>query len=267
MSISIAQLKTEDGRREYYTYDPTNPASMVQHAEPYLDPRFNEELKHLFGVDLHGDQRVRVVWGGSEPAISFKQMPDGKSLQYLGKKYPYMRVRNVRGYIYIDKEGKKVTVKSIDRVPEGHPAVEDIIYDDLGIMKFVLEMKFTHAELIAMGRYPLPDDAHAWVHDKTMTYRIKADPNPNGEYIYAHYIETPDGEFCDMTDAWLDQIKMILNRAQTETEEEYIVRKMDARNKLAILTQEAADLKYADAVENARIKAEKKLSRGKVLYG
>lgn len=264
--IKIKELDTEEGRREYYTYDPRNPATLRPHAEPYLDPRFNAELLEIFGTDVHGDPRLRIVWGGSTRASSFREMEDGSVLEYDGMRYPYMRLRIIRGYNYYDKKGRKVMVTSLSRVPPNTVFTEAIGWDDLGVMKFVLEMKYTAEELVKLGRYPKPgsDEEKNWCVRDGKRYRRK--PDPNGDYLFCHYIETSDGRFADVTQITIDNIRAIFHRATTETEAEYVKRKLAEREQLAIAEKEQENLNYANHVENARIRAEKKLAKGKIIY-
>jgi hypothetical protein len=267
---TLKELSTEEGRREYYTYDPRNPETLCHHQEPYLDPRFNEELLEAAGTDIHGDPRMRIVWAGSLRQTNFKVMDDGSVLEYEGMKYPYMRVRMVRGYIYHDRNGNRVSTTSMIGIPDKTPFVEDIVWYDLGHMKFVLEMKYTYEELVKLGRYPVPGSKEdkEWHENKRYKgKRMRLDPNPNGEYLFAHYIETPDGRYMDMNDDMMDKIRSVIFNATSQTEEAYIEQKLELRKKAAIAAQEAESLRLSDAISNARIAAEKRLARGKVVYG
>lgn len=266
LSKILKDIDNEEGRREYYTYDPSNPVTMQLHVEPYLDPRFNEELLEIFGKDPHGDPRLRIVWGGTLRAVAFRHMEDGTSMQYDGMKYPYMRIRVIKGYHYYTPDGKRVRVMTRDRVPKDALFSEDFDYDDLGQMKFVLEMKYTAEEMVQIQRYPVPgsDEEVGWCFKNGKQYR--AEPNPLGEYIFCHYIETEDGRFADVTQNTIDSIRNIFNTATTETEAEYVKRKLETRQQLLIAAKEKEALDYADHVDNARIRAEKKLGKGKILY-
>lgn len=265
--FNLKDLNSEEARREYYTYDPTNPATMVHHSEPYLDPRFNAELLDLFGVDQHGDQRVRIVWGGTLTAPAVRHMEDGTIREYLGMKYPFMRLRVITGFKYQDSDGHQVTVSAEKYVPKGKPFGPVFDWEDLGIMKFVIEMKFTYEEMVQLGYYPKPGSKDETTYTRKKGRKFRLEPNPKGDYIFCHYIETPDGQYADVTDEWIDRIRFILNRAQTETEQEYVARKLEAREKLAALTQEQEDLRLSAAIDDARGRAESKLARGKILYG
>lgn len=263
----LKQLESEEGRREYYTYDPSNPTSMRHHVDPYLDPRFNEELLDMFGTDVHGDPRLRISWAGTLRAKSYRQMEDGSTLEYEGMKYPYMRLRTIAGYEYFNDKGQKVTVATMAQVPKDALFVEVFEWDDLGTMKFVLEMKYTYEELVQIRRYPKPDTEEEveWAHKNGK--RIKEDPNPKGEYIFCHYIETHDGRYLEVSDDTIERIRDVFHTATTETEEEYVKRKLEARRQLAIAEQEQETLNYAHAVSNSRDRAERKLSKGKIIYG
>ena len=214
----LKQLESEEGRREYYTYDPQNPVSMRHHVEPYLDPRFNEELLDMFGTDVHGDQRLRIVWAGMLRAGSYRQMENGDTLRYEGMKYPYMRLRTIAGYEYFNDKGQKVTVATMAQVPKDALFVEVFEWDDLGVMKFALEMKYTFEELVQIRRYPKPDTDEEIGWATKNGKRIKDDPNPKGEYIFCHYIETHDGRYLEPSEATIESIRDIFHTATTESE-------------------------------------------------
>lgn len=265
--ISFKALETEEGRREYYTYDPSNPVSMCHHAEPYLDPRFNEELLTMFGRSANGDQKLRIVWAGTLRAKSFRHMEDGTTLEYDGMRYPYMRLRTIRGYTYY-KGNVKNTVTRCEQIPKNALFCEDFEYDDLGTMKFALEMKYSYAEMVQLKKYPIPgsDEEANWCIRSGKRYRVP--PNPQGEYLLCHFIETSDLRYADVTQQTIDSIREIMHTAMTETEEEYIARKLKAREDLAEMEKKQEKLDYADNVDNAIIRAEKKLARGQVkIYG
>lgn len=261
--MELKKLATEDGRREYYKYDLANPATLVHHQEPYLDPRFNKELHERYGEDKHGDPRVRIVWAGNLRQPKWRQY-NGDTIEYSGMKYAYMRIRKDIGCEYLEN-GKKVFVTSVDKVPEG--AVFSIVphWDDLGVMKFVIEMKFTAQELTQMGWYPELDKDDRYTRKGGNQWRL--DPNPNGEYIFVHYIETPEGDYKDVAQEDLDAIHFMVHRSLNETEEEFIARRTAEMEQMQQLMSAEEAKKLEDLIADERIKAEKKLAKGKIIYG
>jgi hypothetical protein len=266
MLTNIKQLTTEEGRREYYKYFLDDPSSFRHHVEPYLDPRFNDELKETYGCDHHGDPRFRIIWAGTEPMTAFKDT-GSETIEYLGKKYPWMRLRIVKGYTYTNDDGQKVHVTTIPQVPKDKIYTEDITWDDLGVMKFAIEAKYTAEEMVQMGWYPPFDSPEFDMYCVKNGKRYRSRPNPKGEYILAHYIETEKGEYRDVTQADIDRIHEIVARSRNESEEEYLARKMKQREDLARLEQENESYNYSAQFEKSRIAAEKKLAKGQIIYG
>jgi len=270
---ALKHLDTEEGRREYYTYDMSRAETLKRHVEPYLDPRYNQELLDAYGTDPHGDQLVRIVWAGTLPRVNYREDKNGNTEAYDGCKYPFMRIKDTIGYTYLDKHGKRVTVTKFHQVPDDALFTEEFRYYDLGVMKFVIEMKFTHAQMVQLGYYPkanTPDaglrGAHITPRDKRYK-RYRQAPNPNGEYMFVHYIETPEGEYRDVTQADIDQIHFIIRRAMGESEQEFLTRKVAEREALAKKEEEDKAMRDAAIAEAAIIRAEKKLARGKIIYG
>lgn len=262
--IDLKKLSTSDGRREYYKYDMGNPATLVHHQPPYMDPRFNAELKERYGEDKHGDQRIRIVWAGTERQVQFREDRNQKVQEYMGMKYRFIRLRKDIGCEYMEN-GKKVFVTSVDRVPEGATFAFVPHWDDLGIMKFAIEMKFTAVEMTQMGWYPEMDKQGINDFCRKNGQKYRAEPNPNGEYIFIHYIETKEGTYKDLEQADLDAIHYMFHRSLNETEAEFIIRREDEMNKITKLTNKQEDQQLTDLIANARVNAEKKLAKRKPL--
>lgn len=259
-------LETEDGRREYYTYDRERPETLRHHAEPYLDPAFNEQLIEMFGRDPHGDPRMRIVWAGTLRAPMCVDLGD-RLVWFDGMKYPYMRTKRQIAWEYIDRNGKRVTTTNDKSIPQGTVYGPVYEWDALGHMKFVIEMKFTAEELVKLRKYPKPgsDEEKNWGVKNGKRYLRP--PNPDGEYQFVHYVEDGVGGYADCTQAHIDKIKEIFDRSLSETEEEFVARKLAEREALAIAEQAAADLNFSNHVHDARVRAEKKAAKGKILYG
>lgn len=265
MLTNLKELTTEEGRRAYYKYYLDDPSSFRHHVEPYLDPRFNEELKDAYGCDHHGDARFRFVWAGTLPALAYKDTGN-ETVEYEGKKYPWMRLRIIKGYTYLNDNGHKVHVTTLPQVPQGKIATEDITYDDLGVMKFAIEAKYTAEEMVQLGRYPAFDSLEFDTFCVKNGKRYRSKPDMKGEYVLAHYIETHDGQYRDVTQQDVDRIHEIVNRSRNESEAEYLARKMKEREDLAALEQYNSDYNYAKQFEQSLVSAEKKLARGQILY-
>jgi hypothetical protein len=241
--FTIEELSTEEGRRAYYRIDLQDPSTLHNNcAEPWLNPAYNEELKKRYGCDIHGDQIVKISWAASLRAVAFKDI-GFTTLSYTGRKYPFMggyRLKVTTGFSYysVDTEtgeSHKVTVPSLDKVPFGKVWTEEFAYDDLGARKWVVEMKYTVAQMVRMGWCPPPDtpEGEQWCVRQGKRYRIA--PDPKGEYVFGFFIEhqvPEEGEYRDVTQADVDAIHAIFNRALNETDEERATRKMAEHEKL-----------------------------------
>jgi hypothetical protein len=252
----------EAERQKYYVYDPSKPSTMVHHNPPRLDDHFNRELLKLAGKDIYGDQRLRIAWAASIPETKYHENENGKTEEYEGRKYAFMKRRVVTGYTYINKKGHKVTVKHPALVPKDKVYTNASYLDELGIMKWVVEMKYTAQELEDMGYYPKHGSlkAEQWCVRNGQRYRIK--PSRTGEYIKAFFIEMPDsfgfGNFGyrDVRESDLEEIRRIWHQAHNESEEDYANRKMAEINARLEFEEAEQARKMDSALESAIIRAE-----------
>ncbi len=264
--ISLKELATEEGRRTYYTYNLKDPATLYHHSEPFLAPMYNEQLLELWGTDVHGDQLLRISWSGTLAAPAFKDVGDSV-IEYEGKKYPFMRLVVNEGFEFHNKDGNLVFVTDVKDVPENTVFAVRKRYEDLGKMMFVLEMKFTAEQLVQQGYYPAFDSPEfdEWCVKNGKRYAPR--PNPKGEYRFCNFIQTPDGKYRDVSPADVDNIRQLINRANSETEMEYITRKQEEREKVFAIAKHEKEAHFASVVGDSIVRAEKKLAKGKIIYG
>lgn len=265
--MSLRQLETEEGRREYYSYNPRDPLSLVPRSAPYLSERFNEELLEKYGTDIWGDQRIRIVWAPEVDQLQYYEDQHGNTYSYQGKRYPYMRIERVIGFCYRNAKGEHVTVTTEDRVPEGAIAEPVTIKEDLPKLHFVVEMKYTLEEMIALKWCPDPatTEGEAWCVRNGKRYRDT--PDPRGEYMLAYPIVTADGQYRDVTDDDLRHIHEIVRRVRTESPEEYVARKKDEFEKLTAVAEAEKAEKEADKWSDAFIRAERRQAqKGRIIF-
>jgi hypothetical protein len=253
----------EAERQKYYVYDMARPSTMVHHNPPKLDEHFNRELLKLGGKDIFGDPILRIVWAASIPEVKYHETPNGKTEEYHGKRYAYMKRSVVTGYTYINDKGHKVTVKHPSLVPKNKIYSNSSYLDELGIMKWVVEMKYSASDLEALGYYPKlgSTKAEQWCVRNGQRYRIK--PSRTGEYLKAFFIETPEsfgqGNFGyrDVRQSDIEEVKRIWYQAQNESDDAYAERKMKEIEEYLEYEQLERDRKQSSALESAIIRAEK----------
>lgn len=259
--FKLKDLQTENGRREYYRVDLSNPMTVRNGlVEPYLDPSYNAELAERYGYDELGDQRVRIAWAAELRQVQYKD-EGWRTVEYLGRKYPHgggFRIKIDDGYIYQSDKGKQVHVKRVEDVPPGKPAVKTFYYDDLGTRKFVVEMKFTLQEMVQLGWCPPPDTPRGEQWCVRGGKRYRSAPDPGGEYVLLYYIEDEAGEYRDVRQEDIDFIHSVINRAQTETEAERVTRRMAERDKIQKALAAEEKQKEAAAWGDALIRVQKR---------
>lgn len=256
---------SEEIRKEYYTYDMARESTLFQHEPPSFDlTGFNKQLVELAGKDPYGDPRIRIAWSDSLSKVKYYEDANGVFQKYKGKKYPFMRVRRISGYSFYDKKGVKTTVTSVDKIPKDRPFVVEHTMGDLGVMKYVVEMKYTLDELIKLGYYPEDrKEREKWGVSNGQRY---ADvPDARGDYMVCFYIETPDGGYRDVVQADLEAIKEIWYRAHNESDREYVERKQAEVEKILNLAEEQELAEFNDALDKAIVRAEKSV-RGQIYF-
>lgn len=224
----LGVLDTEEKRREYYTYDMSKESTLIPHVAPsFIDlSPLNRELVELAGRDRYGDPRIRIVWADSLSKRKYYEGTDGNFHPYTGKVYPFLRTKRLSGYVYISDEGHETLVTRKELVPPEKLYRREFTYSDLGVMKFVVEMKYTLEERIALGYYPKDPIARSKWGIKNGK-RFADLPDGRGEYVLCFFIETPDKGYRDVSRADLDSIREIWRRAETESDAEYAIRKQE----------------------------------------
>lgn len=264
--MKLKDLKTEKGRQQYYEYDVKRPDTLVPHEPPVLDPVFNELLLDVWGTCPNGDPRLRIVWGGSEPATRYKDVGD-RTIAYEGRKYQVIRIKKTTGWVYRDDKGRTVVAAKPNMVPKDKVAVEQFDYFDLGRMRWILEMKYTAEECVASGWYPEPDSEREASWGMKDGKRYADPPDPKGMYVMAKVFETPDGKYRDVQMSDIEAVVETIRTAENETEYERFVRKREQylamKRAKAIAKEEWKNAQIQDAI----VRAEKKLARGKIIYG
>lgn len=264
MTVRMKDLASEEGRREYYTYDPKDPSSWTVKAAPWLDPRFNDELLKRHGADMWGDQLIRIAWAGDIESWNYWIDGNGIAHRYKGYKYPYSRYTLVTGFQYLNAEGKKVTVASPAAVPPGRASVPLTEKRDLPKLHFVVEMKFTLDQLVGMGWASDPDSEVQW--STRHGVRVAEAPNPKGEYVLAYPIVDKQERYRDVVQADLDHIHEIVNRSKTETEEERLVRKQEEHARMALVMALEEEDKNLGIWDKVMTEAERKVAKGRTVY-
>jgi hypothetical protein len=250
-------------RQQYYRYDLRNPATMVHHEVPFLDPHFNRELLKLAGKDIFGDPILRIVWAGTLRETKYHEDANGKTQEYQGMKYAFIKRNVITGYTYINDKGHRVTVKTPDLVPKGKVYQNQSHMDELGTMKWVVEMKYSAQDLETLGYYPKLGSAKAdqWCVKDGQRYRVK--PSRTGEYLKAFFIEMPESMgyahfgYRDPRESDLEEIKRIWWQAHNESDEDYVKRKMENIDKMLAVEAAAKQAKMDNALEDAIVRAEK----------
>lgn len=253
--------------RRYYRVDVNDPSTFTNNVvEPYLNPAINEELAERYGVDIHGDQLIRIVWAPSLRTTNFKDH-GSHTEPYEGRKYPYnggFRLRITTGFVYKNDDDNDVTVPTIAKVPKNKSFVEQFVYDDLAARKFVVEMKFSLAQMVQMRWAPEPgsQEEGTWCVRNGKRYRISADPR--GEYIFCKFIQTPEGDFRSVTSDDVRLIHETFDRALNETEAERLVRKQEEREELDRRLRISEADKEFGLISNALSRTGKKK---RIIYG
>lgn len=244
-------------RAKYYTYDLSKQSTMVHHEPPYLEPYFNRELLKLGGKDIFGDPILRIVWAGTLPETKYHEDVNGITKEYKGMKYAFIKRNVVTGYSYLNDKGQKVTVTDLNLVPPGKVSTRESYMDELGQMKWAVEMKYSAEDLVTLGYYPPLDSKRAdqWCVRNGQRYRVK--PNRQGDYLLAFFIETPEGGYRDVRESDLERIRYVWQRAHSETDEAFTQRKMEEIEAMLELEKIQRAEKLDSALGDAIIRAEK----------
>ena len=176
--------------------------------QPPRDPsRWNEELLEIGGRDPHGDPRLRLRWGGTAKKNGYVQTPQGSiPCQVIAYPAQMPRVQKLKGFSYF-KNGENRFVSRADEVPKGELSLPVYEYLELGILRWVLERKFTLTELILMQMRPDPDSPAGKLYGVRNGRRYIAPLDRRGEYIPIFPLETPDGRYFEPNDLWFQQIR------------------------------------------------------------
>lgn len=203
---------------------------------------WNRILGEIGGRDDFGDNRLQLVWGGTAQKRGYEQKPNGVSVPCWNIKYPgpVPKSRKLKGFEYVsDRDNKSCFVPRADLAPKGafvYPVYE---YLQLGMLRWVLERKFTPVELVALQMHPdpnteagkfygveqipvtiyLPSGApHTTI--KYGTRRFVAPMNPRGEYVALYPLQTPDGLYFEPTGEWFDFLRKAEHEARNATPED-----------------------------------------------
>lgn len=260
----LSDLTTEDGRKAYYEYELMNRKTWFHHIAPHINPAFNAELLERYGVDAHGDQRFRFIWAGTLRATNF-HFTGQETIPYDGMKYEFLKHRVVVGYTYFDAQGNTQTVRDRRLVPKGKMYLESTKLEGLGLMRFVLEAKYTYSEMVEMGYYPPAGTKAAdnFCYKDGNRYRAL---DPRGEYRLCFPIVDGNNKYRDVNRADLEEVHRIVNEAKNETPAEYVERKQqEIATMVALQSQEERD-RFNTQFDRAMVWAETEAIRGHVEF-
>jgi hypothetical protein len=205
-----------DLREKQEQFEYRKPADLYPHGEPFSPEEWNRTLAKIAGVDKFGDPRYRIVWGGTATKKGYIQT-DTKSEPANVIKYPanVPRYRKLKGFEYVDDDGRTVTVTRQDLAPAGKFVAAVVEEYELGTLRWMLERKFTPEELIAMQMYPDPNTEAGKTFGVRGGRRYIAPMDGRGEYIPLYPLQTPDGRYWEPTEEWFD----LLRKTEKETRE------------------------------------------------
>lgn len=209
-------MKLEE-KQERFEY--RSPADLYVHPEPFSPDGWNRTLAKIGGHCPYGDPRLRIVWGGTAKKKGYIQTPE-RSEEALVIKYPapVPRVRVLKGYYYLTRDGKRAFVGRADRIPPGRLSQPVFEYSQLGALRWILERKFTPEELVAMQMYPDPRSHAAKTYGVRRGRRYVAPMDPRGEYIGLYPLQTPDGKYFEPTEEWFELLRKTEKESREATE-------------------------------------------------
>ena len=228
-------LAERQAKHEYRTED-----DLCPHPAPVSAENWNRELAQIGGTDRFGDVRLRLVWAGTMMKRGYDQTADGSveapQIKYPG---PVPKIRRLCGFHYRTKrESKSNFVLRADLAPKGAFVTPVYDYIQLGILRWVLERKFTPEELILLQMYPDPatEEGRNYGREKisttmhtpygprtTWSYgnrRFIAAMDTRGEYVGLYPLETPDGKYFEPTAEWLEYLRKAEYEAAHATKED-----------------------------------------------
>lgn len=180
-----------------------------QQSQPPCDSsRWNKTLLDIGGKCPLGDQRLRIVWGGIEKSdgfiqTEFRSVP-AKVIKYRNR--GIQRARLLKGFYYL-KNGVHVFVPRADLIPQGCLNIPEYEYLELGLLRWILERKFTIEELVAAGIRPDPHSLAGKNYGKQGSRQYIAETNPRGEYVMMYALESPQGDYFEPDDVWFEGLR------------------------------------------------------------
>jgi hypothetical protein len=260
-------MKLEE-KQQHFEY--RTPKDLYVHMAPCSPDAWNARLLKIAGTDAAGDPRLRIVWGGDAKKTGYRQDATGsveiRTIRYPG---PIPKVRECKGFKYIDNDGHWITVMRSDLVPVGKMIVPLYDYFELGVLRWILEMKMTPTELVAAQIYPgLPGTREWETYGTREGRRYKPRMNPRGEYFAVMPIQTPGKRYWEPDEAWFESYAKTVYEDRNATEG-YRRQKMNAT--LDALEKAEHDQELAETeigltiVEDAIIEAQKE-TRGQVHF-
>lgn len=187
------------------SFEYRSPADLFVHGEPFSPAEWNKTLETIGGTCPLGDARLRIVWGGTAKKKGFIQT-DTRSAEAMVIKYraEVPKTRNLVGFTYFGHNGHVVRVARADHVPEDKIAMPIIEEQELGMLRWMFERKFTVDELVAMQMAPDPRSEAVKTYGVKGGRRYIAPTDPRGEYIGLYPLQTPDGKYWEPTAEWFD---------------------------------------------------------------
>lgn len=232
--ISLTDLHTPKGRKGYYRYVDDDPDSFVEKTAPVLVgatiEEINNRLLDISGVDPHGDPRLKAFWAGTLPEVKYWEDSNGKTHEFVGKKYRYRRTFITEGYAYINDEGNKVIVSKSGDVPAHKIYAPERRPVEYGELIWVIEMKYTAEELVKLGWFPDPDSERGRTFCIKNGQRYRKPLDPRGEYVPAIRIEEPEYDsvgdivknwYRDITLQDVEKIQSVINKSQSESNQAF----------------------------------------------
>ena len=214
-------MATLEQKQEDFEY--RSPADLYVHGEPFSPADWNKELLKIGGRCPFGDARLRIVWGGTEKKHGFLQTDKG-SVEAMVIKYAAQipHVRKLVGYSYKDDAERYITVRRLDQVPEGKIPIPKLEYMQLGMLRWVLERKFTLDELIAMQMYPDPKSEKGREWGRRGGRRYAYMPDQRGLYVGLYPLQTPDGKYFEPDADWFTTLRKTQREIESVTEQDKI---------------------------------------------
>lgn len=232
---SAARVTSRDGKRRFYRYYLDEPQSYRMNIPapslPVSLDILNKELLKIGGVDSYGDQRIKIFWAGTLPEVKYYLGSDGKTHEFIGKKYMAKRARVVTGYSYLADNGEKVTVKEQHTVPKDKVLVPESEVVEWGELIWVIEYKFTGEEMVSAGYLPAPGSEREKTFAIKDGNRYRKPFDPRGEYVPAVRIEELEYDkttnqitewYRDVTMQDVENIRRVYQRALSESEPEFV---------------------------------------------